>query len=60
MAPSSLQGFYGYSDTLSGVFYGPGSVSTALPALLSTLGVRKALIVTTKSLVNKASPWPLA
>ncbi|KAK0461176.1 uncharacterized protein EV420DRAFT_1619642 [Desarmillaria tabescens] len=53
MAPSSLQGFYGYTDTLSGVFYGPGSVSTALPALLSTLGVRKALIVTTKSLVNK-------
>ncbi|KAK0226014.1 alcohol dehydrogenase IV [Armillaria fumosa] len=53
MARSFLQGFYGYTDTLSGVFYGPGCVSTALPTLLSTLGVRRALIVTTKSLVNK-------
>ncbi|KAK0458616.1 alcohol dehydrogenase IV [Desarmillaria tabescens] len=50
---SSLQGFYGWPEGLTGVYYGPGSVSTALPKLLSTLGARKALIVTTRSLVGK-------
>ena len=46
-------GFYGWTDTLIGVYYGPGSVSTALPKLMSTLEVKKALIVTGKSLYTK-------
>lgn len=49
----SLSGFYGWTDTLKGVYYGPGSVKTALPALLETLGVKKALIVTGRSLHEK-------
>ncbi|EDR08787.1 iron-containing alcohol dehydrogenase [Laccaria bicolor S238N-H82] len=49
----ALQGFYGWTDTLKGVYYGPGSVVTALPKLLNTLGVKKALIMTGKSLMNK-------
>jgi alcohol dehydrogenase class IV len=52
---SSLQGFYGWTDTLKGVYYGPGSLKTALPKLLDTLGTKKALIVTGKSLHNKVS-----
>jgi len=50
---TSLQGFYGYTDTLKGVYYGPGSVKTALPKLISTLGATKALVVTGKSLHDK-------
>ncbi|KAK0185847.1 alcohol dehydrogenase IV [Armillaria mellea] len=50
---SSISGHYGWPEGLSGVYYGPGSVSTALPKLLSSLGARKALIVTTRSLVGK-------
>ena len=53
-AESNLSGFYGYTDTLKGVFYGPGSVKTALPKLLDILGAKKALIVTGKSLFHKA------
>lgn len=52
---SPLSGFYSWTDTLKGVYYGPGSVKTALPKLLNTLGVKKALIVTGKSLYHKAS-----
>ncbi|EIN11780.1 alcohol dehydrogenase IV [Punctularia strigosozonata HHB-11173 SS5] len=52
-ASSSLQGFYGWTDTLKGVYYGPGSVSTALPKLLETLGGKRALVVTGKSLREK-------
>lgn len=48
-----LSGFYGWTDTLKGVYYGPGSLSTALPKLLDTLGAKKALLVTGKSLYNK-------
>ncbi|KAF7971874.1 hypothetical protein HWV62_19755 [Athelia sp. TMB] len=48
-----LSGFYGWTDTLKGVYYGPGSLTTALPKLLDTLGVKKALLVTGKSLYNK-------
>ncbi|KAK0474841.1 alcohol dehydrogenase IV [Armillaria novae-zelandiae] len=50
---SSIQGHYGWPEGLSGVYYGPGSVSTALPKLLSSFGARKTLIVTTRSLVGK-------
>ncbi|KAJ3516426.1 hypothetical protein NLJ89_g1125 [Agrocybe chaxingu] len=53
-AASSLHGFYGWTDTLKGVYYGPGCVNAALPKLLDTLGVKKALIVTGKSLHQKA------
>ncbi|KAL0956510.1 hypothetical protein HGRIS_002651 [Hohenbuehelia grisea] len=49
----SLTGFYSYTDTLKGVYYGPGSVKTALPKLLSILGAKKALVVTGKSLHEK-------
>ena len=48
-----LTGFYSYTDTLKGVYYGPGCVKTAIPKLLKTLGVKKALIVTGKSLHQK-------
>lgn len=50
---SPLSGFYSWTDTLKGVYYGPGSVKTALPKLLNTLKVKKALIVTGKSLQHK-------
>jgi len=50
---SSLQGNYAWTDTLKGVYYGPGSLATALPKLLKTLGASKALVVTGKSLHDK-------
>jgi hypothetical protein len=56
---SALQGFYGWTDTLKGVYYGPGSVKTALPKLLNELGTKKALIVTGKSLAQKEGCFTL-
>jgi len=50
---TSLRGFYSWTDTLKGVYYGPGSVATALPKLLTTIGAKKALVVTGKSLREK-------
>jgi hypothetical protein len=55
MDSSPLNGFYSWTDSLKGVYYGPGSTTTALPKLLNTLGVKKALIVTGRSLNDKAS-----
>jgi len=52
---SPLNGFYGWTDTLKGVYYGPGSTKTALPKLLDTLAVKKALIVTGRSLNDKTN-----
>ena len=52
---SNLQGQYAWTDTLKGVHYGPGSVNTALPKLLKTLGASKALVVTGRSLHDKVS-----
>ena len=49
----ALDGFYSWTDTLKGVYYGPGSLSTALPKLLQILGAKKAFIVTGKSLFHK-------
>ena len=49
----NLSGFYGWTDTLKGVYYGPGSVATAIPKLLEKLNVKKALIVTGRSLHEK-------
>ncbi|TDL26149.1 alcohol dehydrogenase IV [Rickenella mellea] len=51
----SIEGFYAYNETLKAVYYGPGSVKTALPKLLEKLGVKKAFIVTGKTLKNKTS-----
>ncbi|TFK54276.1 Dehydroquinate synthase-like protein [Heliocybe sulcata] len=48
-----ISGHYAYSDTLKGVYYGPGSVKTALPKLLDTIGGKKALVVTGKTLHTK-------
>ncbi|KAI0051207.1 alcohol dehydrogenase IV [Auriscalpium vulgare] len=50
---TKISGSYAYSETLSGVHYGPGSVKTALPTLLKQIGGKKALVVTGKSLFNK-------
>ena len=50
---TELHGFYAWTETLRGVYYGPGSVATALPTLLSTLGATKAFIVTGNSLYTK-------
>lgn len=46
-------GSYAYTETLKGIYYGPNCVETALPKLLDTLGAKRALIVTGKSLRNK-------
>jgi len=48
-------GFYAYTDTLKGVYYGPKCVESALPILLDALGAKRALIVTGKSLRDKVS-----
>ncbi|GBE81569.1 alcohol dehydrogenase IV [Sparassis latifolia] len=50
---TNLHGYYGYTDTLKGVYYGPGSLVTALPKLLNLLGAKKALVVTGRSLHEK-------
>ncbi|KAI0743395.1 alcohol dehydrogenase IV [Daedaleopsis nitida] len=50
---SDLSGAYSYTDTLKGVYYGPGSVKTALPKLLDVLGAKKAFVVTGRSLFHK-------
>ncbi|VDB95141.1 unnamed protein product [Peniophora sp. CBMAI 1063] len=50
---TELHGFYGWTETLKGVYYGPGSIETSLPKLRSLIGGTKALIVTGKSLHNK-------
>ncbi|KAH9858563.1 alcohol dehydrogenase IV [Lenzites betulinus] len=52
-ASSDLQGSYAWTDSLKGVYYGPGSVKTALPKLLSIIGGKKALVVTGRSLHDK-------
>lgn len=59
---SALRGSYAWTDTLRGVHYGPGSLSTALPKLLALLGAKRALIVTGKSLREKVRlpPSPTA
>ncbi|KAI0674770.1 iron-containing alcohol dehydrogenase [Trametes maxima] len=51
---SSMQTSYSWNDTIRGVYYGPGCVKTALPNLLEQLGGKRALIVTGRSLYDKA------
>lgn len=50
---TNLQGRYAWTNTLRGIYYGPGSVKSALPKLLAELKITKALIVTGKSLHDK-------
>ena len=50
---TELSGYYAWTRTLEGVYYGPGSVTTALPKLLSDLEASKALVVTGNSLYTK-------
>jgi len=63
MSPSNVSnpiddrsGFYGWTNTLKGVYYGPGSLATALPNLLDTLEVKKVLVITGHSLYEKVRP----
>lgn len=53
MTSTIPSGQYLYTETLKGVYFGPGSVTTALPKLLKELGATKALIVTGTSLRTK-------
>ena len=50
---TELSGYYAWTHTLEGVYYGPGCVSITLPKLLGDLGASKALIVTGNSLYTK-------
>ncbi|KAJ7067863.1 alcohol dehydrogenase IV [Mycena amicta] len=48
-----MTGSYAWTDTLKGIHYGPGCTAVALPKLMETLGVKKGLIVTGRSLYTK-------
>ncbi|KAI0644586.1 alcohol dehydrogenase IV [Trametes meyenii] len=50
---SNIRGSYSWSDSLQGLYYGPGCVKTALPKFLRKLGGKRALIVTGRSLHEK-------
>lgn len=50
---TNIYGFYSWTDTLKGVYYGPGSVKTALPILLGTTGAKRALVITGRTLHTK-------
>jgi alcohol dehydrogenase class IV len=45
--------YYAWTDTLKGIYYGPGSLKSALPQLLGTLKASRALVVTGKTLYEK-------
>ncbi|KAF8743985.1 hypothetical protein AX14_013387 [Amanita brunnescens Koide BX004] len=45
--------YYAWTDTLKGIYYGPGSLKSALPKLLDTLKASRALVVTGKTLHEK-------
>jgi hypothetical protein len=55
---SALSGSYGWVEAIKRVNYGPGSVATALPELIQLLGVKKALLVTGRSLSTKVRRYP--
>lgn len=55
MPSSALSGSYGWTDTLKTVYYGPGSLQSSLPKLLTSLNGTRALVVTGKSLYEKVS-----
>ncbi|TFY64695.1 hypothetical protein EVG20_g5863 [Dentipellis fragilis] len=50
---TNLQGFYSWVEPIKGIYYGPGSITTALPKLRAAIGGKKALIVTGHSLYHK-------
>ncbi|XP_006461160.1 hypothetical protein AGABI2DRAFT_192693 [Agaricus bisporus var. bisporus H97] len=50
---TTYQGYYSWQLHLKGLFYGPGCVKTALPELLKTLGITRALVLTSKSVLFK-------
>ncbi|KAF9792661.1 alcohol dehydrogenase IV [Thelephora terrestris] len=50
MSASAISGFYAYTQTLKGVYYGPGSVKDSLISILEGFGTKKVLIVTGRSL----------
>lgn len=58
-ASDPLHGSYAYTETLKGVYFGPGSVKMALPKLLSILQSKKALVVTGKSLHTRVCFYAL-
>ena len=53
MSTEAISGFYAYTQTLKGVYYGPGSVKSSLISILEGFGTKKVLIVTGKSLREK-------
>ena len=55
MSAPAISGFYAYTRTLKGVYYGPGSVKDSLISILEGFGAKKVLIVTGKSLREKVS-----
>jgi len=55
MSAEATSGFYAYTQTLKGVYYGPGSVRNSLISVLEGFGTKKVLVVTGKSLREKVS-----
>lgn len=53
MSTEAISGFYAYTQTLKGVYYGPGSVKSSLISVLEGFETKKVLIVTGKSLREK-------
>ncbi|KAF9451931.1 iron-containing alcohol dehydrogenase [Macrolepiota fuliginosa MF-IS2] len=52
-ASTAYHGQYSWQHNLQGLFYGPGCIKTALPELLDTLGIKKAMVLTSKSVLFK-------
>lgn len=50
---TTYQGHYSWHPNIQGISYGPGCVKTALPELLDTLGIKKAMVLTSKSVLTK-------
>jgi len=53
MSTEAISGFYAYTQTLKGIYYGPGSVKNSLTSVLEGFGTKKVLVVTGKSLREK-------
>lgn len=50
---TAYQGHYSWHDNLQGITYGPGCIKTALPELLGVLGIKRAMVLTSKSVLSK-------
>lgn len=50
---TTYQGHYSWHLNLQGLFYGPGCTNTALPQLLDDLGIQRAMLLTSQSVLNK-------